>query len=152
MVSQTQVLPPFWGHFMVQKMKYRPKYAENDGHFEIQDGRHGDKWKKWQQFDLHSWVSSPSFKTKKSNCPRTSHKYQFRHISNQTRGCENCIERNNIVQIQRNNSSPHGYILSNLIKEDLRKTFLSGTGILTPKWQMRKFLISILVEEMYTNR
>ena len=75
-------------HFEVilwfKKMKYRPKHAENGGHFKIQDGRHGDKLKKWQQFDLNSWVPSPSFKTKKSNCSRTSHKYQFRHISNQT--------------------------------------------------------------------
>ena len=84
MVTQTQVLPPFWGNSVVQKMKYRPKHVENGGHFEIQDGRHGDKWKKWQQFDLNSWVPSPSFKTKKSNCSRTSHKYQFRHISDQT--------------------------------------------------------------------
>ena len=78
-------------HFEVilwfKKMKYRPKHAENGGHFEIQDGRHGDKFKKWQQFDLNSWVPSPSFKTKKSNCSRTSHKYQFRHISNQTTMC-----------------------------------------------------------------
>ena len=42
----------------------------------------------------------------------------------------------------------HGCILPNLTKEDLRKTHLSVTGILTPKWQMRKFQISKLVEEM----
>ena len=39
-------------------------------------------------------------------------------------------------------------MLSNLIKEDLRKTNFSGTGILTPKWQMRKFQISYLVDKM----
>ena len=45
-------------------------------------------------------------------------------------GYENCIEPYKIVQIQRNNFSC--YILSNLIKRDLRKTHLSGTGIVTP--------------------
>ena len=33
---------------------------------------------------MHSWVPSPSFKTKNSNCSQTSHKYQFTPISNQT--------------------------------------------------------------------
>ena len=48
-------------------------------------------------------------------------------------GFENCIERNKIVQIHRNNYSC--YILSNLTEEDLKKTNLPGTGILmTPKW------------------
>ena len=39
-----------------------------------------------------------------------------------------------------------------IFKEDRRKTHLSGIGILTPKWKMRKFQISTLVEEMQTNK
>ena len=34
------------------------------------------------------------------------------------------------------------------VKEDQRKIHLSGTGILTHKWQMRKFQINKLVDEM----
>ena len=60
-------------------------------------------------------------------------------------GYKNCIEGNKIVQIQRNNNYSWLYFFYQGRPE---KGSLLGTGILTPKWQMRKFQISYLVEEM----
>ena len=40
-------MPMMLRNSVAQKLRYRPTYAENGGHFEIQDGRHGDNEKKW---------------------------------------------------------------------------------------------------------